>query len=102
MEDEDNEIRFSLVDPSVDKKTQVELAKYQLMYSSLGLVAGVLFVLAGLVLFFMGISGSIEWSAKLLGASSSMANAAPGVVLFIVGLFTIFITRYRFKHVKAK
>ena len=36
-----------------------------------------------------------EWTAKFLGASSQILDAAPGAVLFIVGLFIVFVTRYK-------
>ena len=39
-------------------------------------------------------SGHTSWTARFLGAKSQITDAAPGAVLFIVGLFTVFFTRY--------
>jgi len=71
------------------------LSKHQLIYSLAGLVLGVVCVLGGITLFFSGITGSTRWSAKILGAESAILDAAPGAVLFVVGLFIVIITHYR-------
>jgi hypothetical protein len=34
----------------------------------------------------------INWSLKLLGARSELADAEPGTILFVVGLFYVFVT----------
>jgi hypothetical protein len=70
------------------------LSKHQLIYSFAGLVLGIVCVLGGIALFLNGIIGSTSWSAKTLGAESTISDAAPGAVLFVVGLFIVFITRY--------
>jgi hypothetical protein len=67
---------------------------FQGIYSILGLVVGVVCVLGGIVLFIHGITGSSSWVVKFLGLESNISDAAPGVILFIVGLFIVFITRY--------
>lgn len=99
---DDDRIMYSLVDHSTDNRTQLALAKYQLIYSIIGLVLGLSSMLGGIVLFIKGVSGTMNWTAQILGAESNIVNAAPGAVLFIVGLFVVFITRYKFKHIKAK
>ncbi len=42
----------------------------------------------------------MSWTAEFLGANSKISDAAPGAVLFIVGLFTVFLTRYGFKTIE--
>ncbi len=69
-------------------------SKHQLVYSIAGLVLGLACVIGGLVLFLFGVTGSTSWTARFLGAKSQITDAAPGAVLFIVGLFTVFFTRY--------
>ena len=71
-----------------------ELSKHQLIYSIAGLVLGLVCILGGIALFLNGVVGSISWTAKILGAESIVSDAAPGAVLFIVGLFIVFVTRY--------
>jgi len=76
--------------------TQAEkLSKHQLIYSVLGLVSGLLCVIVGVILFVNGVTGSTSWTASFLGAQSEISDTAPGGILFIVGLFVIFLTRYR-------
>ncbi len=40
-----------------------------------------------------GVAGSTSWTAKVLGLESNLNDAAPGVVLFLVGMFMVFITK---------
>ena len=93
---------YCLVDPSTDSSTQTTLAKYQLIYSIIGLALGLVAIIGGIYLFIKGVTGSMNWSAKILGAESNLVDAAPGAVLFIVGLFVVFVTRFKFKHAVAK
>lgn len=75
--------------------TVEKLSKHHLIYSILGLVLGLVCVIGGVVLFLAGVTGKMSWTAKFLGASSQILDAAPGAVLFIVGLFVVFVTRYK-------
>ena len=95
-------VNGSQINKSTDPATQEILAKYQLVYSVIGLLLGLASILGGIYLFVQGISGESNWSAKFLGAESSIASAAPGALLFIVGLFMVFVTRYKYKHIVAK
>jgi len=105
MKDSDNESRYNkpnheiLYNLSFNGKHSDELvkhlSKYQLIYSILGLLLGLFCVIGGVLLFLAGVSGSMSWTAKFLGASSELLDAAPGAVLFIVGLFTVFISRFK-------
>ena len=106
LEDKEKEKRVfvvnqSFIDPVTDSSTQLSLAKNELVYSITGLVLGLLCVLGGIALFLNGVAGATSLTAKFLGAESTITDAAPGVVLFIVGLFVVFVTRYKFSHKKA-
>ncbi len=94
-------VNYSLIDPETDDKTQLSLAKYELINAVIGQVLGLVCVLGGIALFFNGVAGTTSWTAKLLGAESTITDAAPGAILFIVGLFIVFVTRYKFVHRKA-
>lgn len=62
-----------------------------------GLVLGVVCMVGGVVLFLNGVAGSSRWTAKMLGGDSTLTDAAPGAILFDVGLLAVFLTRYKVK-----
>jgi nitrate reductase gamma subunit len=80
-----------------DPATYQKFSAYQLIYSICGLILGLACVLGGIVLFLHGVTGSTSWTAKMVGAESQISDAAPGAVLFIVGLFVVLITRFTIK-----
>jgi hypothetical protein len=59
-----------------------------------GLILGIICIIGGVLLFLNGVTGSSSWTAKILGNESNLTDAAPGAILFIVGLFVIIATRY--------
>jgi hypothetical protein len=67
---------------------------FQFLYSIAGLIVGVICVIGGIVLFLHGILGSSSWVGSFLGAQTKLADAAPGTILFVVGLFVIWVTRF--------
>ena len=74
-----------------------KLSRHQLTYSILGLVLGSVCIIGGILLFLAGVTGAMSWTAGFLAASSELLDAAPGAVLFVVGLFIVFVTRYKLK-----
>jgi len=94
-------VNQSHIDPSTDSRTQLTLAKYELIYAIIGQVLGLVCIVGGLGLFLNGIVGSTNWTTKIFGAESTMTDAAPGAILFVVGLFLVWVTRYKFSHKKA-
>ena len=70
------------------------LALLQLVYSLAGLVLGLACVIAGTLLFFHGVVGSSSWVGEVIGVQSKLSDAAPGTVLFVVGLAVVFLTRF--------
>ena len=71
--------------------------RYKFIYSMAGLCLGFVSMIAGSVLFLNGIVGSTNWSAKILGNESVITDAAPGAILFVVGLFVVIATRLKLK-----
>ncbi|MCR9625304.1 hypothetical protein NB476_23595 [Vibrio sp. RM-44-3] len=97
-----SEMMQCMVSPSTDNQTQLALARYQLIYSVIGLFLGLVCICGGIYLFIQGITGEMNWSLKVFGNESVIANAAPGAVLFIVGLFLVIVTKFKFKHIEPK
>lgn len=62
-------------------------------YGILGLVLGFLAILGGITLLLNGVAGSTSWTTRILGAESTLNDAAPGVVLCIVGIFVMWVTK---------
>lgn len=73
------------------------IMRFRLLYSMAGLVLGLVCVLGGILLFIRGVSGATSWTANLVGVESKVTDAAPGAVLFIVGLFLVVATRYKWR-----
>ena len=70
------------------------LARLQLIYSLAGLVFGLGCIVGGLGLFLHGVAGSTSWVGDFIGVQSWLADAAPGTILFIVGLLVVWLTRF--------
>src|SRR5437899_12126000 len=70
------------------------LATLQLIYSLAGLVFGLACIVGGILLFFHGVAGSSSWVGEFIGVQSKLSDAAPGTVLFVVGLAVVWLTRF--------
>jgi len=70
------------------------LAVLQLIYSLAGLLVGFACIVGGIVLFFHGVVGSSSWVGQFIGVQSKLSDAAPGTVLFVVGLAMVWLTRF--------
>jgi hypothetical protein len=81
----------------MSEETKQMAIRYQFIYSTLGLSLGLMCMILGTLLFFNGIGGSTSWTAKIMGADSKISDAAPGALLFSVGLFSVSITRFGIK-----
>jgi len=86
----------NMQDPNMWKRMSV----FQLIYSLAGLILGFVCIIGGIILFLHGVTGSISWITTALGAESKISNAAPGAILFVVGLFIILFTRFGGKSQK--
>ena len=62
-------------------------------YGKFGLLIGVVAMIGGIFLGIYGVVGSTSWSAKFAGFESSLVDASPGVILFVIGLFIMLFTR---------
>ena len=87
----------------MDNNTYTLAIKLEYAYAILGLFLGLSTIIFGSILCLNGVVGSTSWTANFIGAESSINDAAPGVVLFIVGLFMIWVTKpkTRIKNIVA-
>jgi len=86
------------ISSKTDPEVQRELARNEYAHGMTGLIIGGLCVLLGAILCLAGVVGSTSWMAKAAGLESKISDAAPGVILFIVGILIVFITRPVIKH----
>jgi hypothetical protein len=70
---------------------------FQFTYSVSGLVLGMCCLGGGLYLLVEGIGGSSSWMANTRGIQVAISDAAPGVILFLIGAVTVWITRFKIK-----
>lgn len=91
------DFRLDLPSTLQDARTYRLLSLYQFVYSLCGLVLGFACLVSGVILFLNGVAGSANWTARWLGAESSISDAAPGALLFVVGLFVVIATRFTVK-----
>ncbi|MEI6669045.1 MAG: hypothetical protein WCP29_12900 [Acidobacteriota bacterium] len=89
-------MRRSLDLPSTlqDARTFRRLSLYQFVYSLCGLALGLACGMGGVALFLNGVAGNTNWTARALGVESQISDAAPGAILFVVGLLVIVATRF--------
>lgn len=83
-----------------DSLTHAEIrriVRYQFIYSIVGVIFGASSMILGSILLYMGLAGNSSFTAKMLGADITISDAGPGTILFIVGLFVIFISRFDIK-----
>jgi hypothetical protein len=76
-------------DPTLAKK----IVDDENRYAKNGMIFGGLCILGGIILLFLGIAGAVNWSIKVGGIDSSLTNAAPGVVLMVIGFLIICVTK---------
>lgn len=66
-------------------------------YSLMGLGVSLLSLVVGTMLCIRGITGAVSWTTRFLGLESELNDAAPGVVLMIIGFFIIVVTKPRIR-----
>lgn len=85
-------LRLEVPESMVSSTAYQHFALLQFINSLCGLIVGLVCIVEGIMLFLHGVAGETGWTAKTLGAESQLSDAAPGVVLFLVGL-VVLVTR---------
>ena len=79
------------------KELAERILKAEEKKTTIGLIIGLICIVAGIILILLGVDGSIDWTLKGMGLESNLAKASPGVVLAVIGLIIIWVTRFSFK-----
>jgi hypothetical protein len=77
-----------------ERQFWARLARFQLIYSLAGLLFGLTCIAGGIGLALHGVVGTSSWVGDFIGVQSKLSDAAPGTVLFIVGLAVVWLTRF--------
>ena len=86
--------RLDLPSTLQDTRTYRLLSLYQFVYSLCGLILGLACLIGGVLMFLNGVTGAASWTTRILGIESQVSDAAPGAILFVVGLFVVVVTRF--------
>jgi hypothetical protein len=80
-------------DQGASSRTATVEAEHRSPLSSL--LLGVVVLLLGCLLFYLGISGNVTRLVRAFGLANEVVDASPGALLFIVGVFVIWSTLER-------
>lgn len=81
--------------PEYSKEIVTAYLRHRFIYSLAGLGLGLICIVGGTALLLNAVAGTTTWTASLLGFETKLNDAAPGVVLFVVGIFLVLITRHK-------
>jgi hypothetical protein len=90
------------LDPGMDKTVQKQAIKEEARSAARGLVVGLIVIVLGALLTWAGVTGLVDLQLEGLGLNARVANAGPGVVAMLIGLFIIWRTSFRVKATKGK
>jgi len=82
------------LDPSLPPNVINEAIHEQGRISTIGLVAGALFVLAGIVLMVLGFTGSVDINVRIGDMSGHLVTGSLGVLVALIGVVFIVVTNY--------
>ncbi|MBR0872629.1 hypothetical protein JQ633_19865 [Bradyrhizobium tropiciagri] len=77
----------------LDPKAALRIIEADSKAGRFGRASGFCFVIAGLMLILLGAAGGTTIAVSLVGLSINLNDAAPGIVLAIVGLSLYFVYR---------
>ncbi len=90
------------IDPKLPEKIQDKVVKGEMESAKGGRRIGLGVIVLGVLLTILGATGAVDLRLQGLGLNAHVANAAPGVVLMLIGLFIIWLTRFTVKAAKPK
>lgn len=76
-------------------KRIIAISRFQLIYSILGVILGSVCVIFGGYLSLNVFLNESKLLITVMGMKSEIRDAGPGVILFVVGLFIVYISRFK-------
>jgi len=86
---------YAIAAPVPEEEASVPAQKGRRRFGLVGVVVGLLMIVVGGGLFYLGVTGMVTWAANAFGFNSEYVDASPGAVLCVVGLAVIASSRRR-------
>ena len=83
------------LDHRLDPDVQKQLIKTEADNARKGRMWGIFVIVLGVILTIVGATGAVDLKLSGMGLSAQVANAAPGVVLALIGLVIVWRTNLK-------
>jgi hypothetical protein len=90
------------LDPDLPPEILEQGIEVQRLYSILGLVFGVIIVLAGVVLMVLGFSGSVDIAFQSGTTKAHVVTGSLGIVVALIGAILVWVTRFKVRITRPK
>lgn len=85
------------IDRRLAPEVQKQLINTEADNARTGRMVGLLVILIGVILMIAGVTGAVDLKLSGLGLNVQVANAAPGVVVALIGLVIVWRTNLTIK-----
>jgi uncharacterized protein YjeT (DUF2065 family) len=83
------------LDQRLDPDVQKQLIKTEADNARTGRMVGLLVILVGVILTIAGATGAVDLKLSGMGLNAQVVNAAPGIVLALIGLVIVWRTNLK-------
>jgi hypothetical protein len=91
-----------VLDHRTDPDVQKRAIDAERSSSKRGQLIGLFVLVLGVLLTVLGVSGVVDFQLKGFGLNAILSNAAPGVLLIVLGAIIILVTRLSIKSARSK
>ena len=102
MQNDRPEVEEVELDPRQSDGIKKKLIKVEADNANKGRNIGLFIILLGVVLMLLGVTGSANLVLSGAGLKAKLSNAAPGIILMVIGLVVIWRTNLRITAAKKK
>lgn len=78
------------------------LAILQIVYSLAGLLVGVFFLAAGIILSLLKTDGNTSIKLSMAGFGADLKTTIPGIALSLFGIYCVWVSRFSFNIFSSK